>query len=72
MQMRLSVTTEPRDMLDTETRRTTTSVGSVGVAVNGPEDDLFDWDGVDWRAAEEGVRRLRQRIFTASTPSGLA
>jgi hypothetical protein len=37
----------------------------VGV-VNGPEDDLWDWHAVDWRAVEEDVRRLRQRIFTAS------
>lgn len=58
-------------MLDTETMRATTSVGAVGVEVNGPEDDLFDWDGVDWRAAEEGVRRLRQRIFTASQAGDL-
>jgi RNA-directed DNA polymerase len=35
-------------------------------AVNGPEDELFDWDAVDWRACERRVERLRQRIFTAS------
>src|SRR5450759_5213621 len=34
--------------------------------VNGPEDDPLDWHAVGWRAAEEDVRRLRQRIFTAS------
>src|ERR1700681_1551251 len=34
--------------------------------VNGPEDDVLDWDAVDWRRAEDDVRRLRQRIFTAS------
>ncbi|GAA5117157.1 group II intron reverse transcriptase/maturase [Haloechinothrix salitolerans] len=34
--------------------------------VNGPTDESLDWDAVDWRAAEEDVRRLRQRIFTAS------
>src|SRR5665647_3578755 len=34
--------------------------------VNGPEDELLDWHAVGWRAAEEDVRRLRQRIFTAS------
>jgi RNA-directed DNA polymerase len=39
-----------------------TEVGS-GV-VNGPED--FDWDAVDWRQAEDEVRRLRHRIFKAS------
>jgi hypothetical protein len=34
--------------------------------VNGPEDHDLDWDAVDWRTAEDEVRRLRQRIFTAS------
>src|SRR5688572_12498649 len=34
--------------------------------VNGPGDDAFDWHAVDWRAVEGDVRRLRQRIFTAS------
>jgi RNA-directed DNA polymerase len=33
--------------------------------VNGPE-DVPDWDAIDWRACEENVRRLRQRIFKAS------
>lgn len=36
------------------------------VVVNGPKDELLDWDAVDWRACERRVRRLRQRIFTAS------
>jgi RNA-directed DNA polymerase len=34
--------------------------------VNGPEDPSFDWDVVDWRACEQEVRRLRQRIFKAT------
>ena len=37
---------------------------------NGPEDQPRNapsqWDRIDWRAQEEQVRRLRQRIFTAS------
>ena len=37
---------------------------------NGPEDQPRDtpvqWDKIDWRAQEEQVRRLRQRIFTAA------
>jgi hypothetical protein len=33
--------------------------------VNGPEEPL-DWDAIDWRAEEEQVRRLRQRIFKAT------
>ncbi len=37
-----------------------------GVVVNGPEGDILDWDAVGWRVVEDGVRRLRQRIFTAT------
>ena len=37
---------------------------------NGPEDQPHQvpaqWDTIDWRAQEEQVRRLRQRIFTAA------
>jgi RNA-directed DNA polymerase len=33
---------------------------------NGPADEPVDWDAIDWRAVEKDVRRLRQRIFTAS------
>jgi reverse transcriptase-like protein len=36
------------------------------VTVNGPEGDVLDWDAVDWRQVEDDVRRLRQRIFTAT------
>ena len=39
--------------------------------VNGPEDDVLDWDAVDWRQAGDDVRRLRQRIFTASRAGDL-
>ena len=49
---------EPRDKLDTTT-------------VNGPEDEVLDWDAVNWRQAEDNVRRLRQRIFTASKAGDL-
>ena len=35
-------------------------------AVNGPEDAILDWHAIDWRVCEESVRRLRQRIFTAT------
>jgi len=45
---------------------TATATPDAVVVVNGPEDDLLDWDGIDWRTAQEDVRRLRQRIFTAS------
>jgi RNA-directed DNA polymerase len=40
-------------------------------AVNGPEDATLDWDAIDWRACEASVRRLRQRIFTASRAGDL-
>ena len=36
------------------------------VTVNGPEGEVLGWDAVDWRSVEDDVRRLRQRIFTAS------
>jgi len=44
--------------------------GSTDV-VNGPEDDDLDWGQVDWPAVEAEVRRLRQRIFTASQAGDL-
>jgi RNA-directed DNA polymerase len=47
---------EPKGKLD----------AAAAVVVNGPEDEPSGWHAVDWRAAEENVRRLRQRIFTAS------
>ncbi|HET7522813.1 MAG TPA: reverse transcriptase N-terminal domain-containing protein [Acidimicrobiales bacterium] len=53
---------EPKDKLDAATT----------VAVNGPEDAPFDWRQVDWRRVEDEVRRLRQRIFTASKAGDLA
>ena len=53
---------EPEDKLDTATV----------VVVNGPEDAPVDWHAVDWRRVEDDVRRLRQRIFTASKAGDLA
>ena len=41
------------------------------VVVNGPEDDVLDWHEVDWERVEDDVRRLRQRIFTASKAGDL-
>jgi RNA-directed DNA polymerase len=55
---------EPTDKLDAST-------AMVGV-VNGPQDATLDWRQIDWRSAEENVRRLRQRIFTASKAGDLA
>jgi RNA-directed DNA polymerase len=54
-----SVIPEPEDKLDAVN------------AVSGPEDARLDWRQVDWRRAEENVRRLRQRIFTASKAGDL-
>jgi RNA-directed DNA polymerase len=39
--------------------------------VSGPEDDMLDWCQIDWRRVEREVRRLRQRIFTASKAGDL-
>jgi RNA-directed DNA polymerase len=50
--------------------RTATAVASVAV-VNGPRGDELEWSAVDWRSAEDGVRRLRQRIFKASQAGDL-
>src|SRR2546421_12723215 len=55
---------EPKDMLGA------VPTGTVGV-VNGPEGEFPDWHAVDWRAIEDDVRRLRQRIFAASQAGGL-
>src|SRR4029079_1055190 len=41
------------------------------VTVNGPEDEIIDWDAVQWHRVEDDVRRLRQRIFTASQAGDL-
>ena len=54
----MTMTPEPEDKLDT-------------ITVSGPEDVMLDWRQVDWRRAEEHVRRLRQRIFTASKTGDL-
>ncbi|SNR96454.1 RNA-directed DNA polymerase [Haloechinothrix alba] len=54
---------EPKDKLD---------VAPDEGAVNGPEGDSIDWFQMDWDAAEGNVRRLRQRIFTASQAGDLA
>ena len=55
---------EPRDKLDAGTLSVRNVAGGVGA--NGPEDEALEWDAVDWRAAEDRVRRLRQRIFAAT------
>jgi len=56
-----------------EDSRTDGQVGRHGAAVvNGPEGDDLDWRAVDWPQVEDDVRRLRQRIFTASRNGDLS
>ena len=55
------MTPEPKDKLD----------ATASAVVSGPEDAIRDWRQVDWRAVEDQVRRLRQRIFTASKAGDL-
>ena len=59
MEKKMTEIPEPKDKLDTE------------VVVSGPEDDAERWRQVDWRRVEADVRRLRQRIFTASKAGDL-
>jgi RNA-directed DNA polymerase len=66
----MTTTPEPKDKLDAMTM-TATAMPDAAVVVNGPEDDHLDWDAIDWRTAEDDVRRLRQRIFTASQAGDL-
>jgi RNA-directed DNA polymerase len=60
-----------------QTSRTEGQVGRRGdldneaAAVNGLEGEVLDWWRVDWRNAEDNVRRLRQRIFTATRAGDL-
>ena len=56
VEKKMTKTPEPEDTLD----------AAANVAVNEPEDAPFDWRQADWRRVEDDVRRLRQRIFTAS------
>jgi RNA-directed DNA polymerase len=57
-----TMTPEPEDKLD--------AGAVIAAAVSGPE-DVSGWHAVDWRACENNVRRLRQRIFTASKAGDL-
>ena len=65
---------EPKDKLDAMTTQTVSAAPTAtsgADVVNGPEDELTDWPSIDWRTVEDDVRRLRQRIFTASQAGDL-
>jgi len=62
----MSVRPEPKGKLGTMVRQRVATVVRRAVVVNGPEDVVLKWDAVNWRSAEDDVRRLRQRIFAAS------
>jgi RNA-directed DNA polymerase len=63
--LKLDATTTPTVSADS-------AVAVAGISVaNGPEGDLTDWLSIDWRVVERDVRRLRQRIFTASQAGDL-
>lgn len=72
---------EPKDKLDGMTTSSPAATAAApsspscslsGVVVlNGPEDDPTDWLSIDWQTVERDVRRLRQRIFTATQAGDL-
>jgi len=66
----MTTTPEPKDKLDTMSEMAF-AAAMAALGVNGPEDDTLDWAAIDWRAAEKNVRRLRQRIFTATQAGDL-
>ncbi|WP_245790964.1 group II intron reverse transcriptase/maturase [Streptomyces monashensis] len=57
--------------MDTQTQLREAQAECSDAVVNGPEGRGFDWDAVNWRIVEEDVRRLRQRIFSASEAGDL-
>jgi RNA-directed DNA polymerase len=66
---------EPKDKLDANAAVSIPAAAAcrVGdVTANGPEGDAIDWLAIDWRQVEDDVRRLRQRIFTATQAGDLS
>ena len=61
---KMTTPSEPTDKLD--------AAPALASGVSGPKDPNPDWHQIDWRRAEREVRRLRQRIFTASRAGDLA
>jgi len=60
---KMTMPSEPTDILD--------AAPALAGGVSGPEDPGEGWHQIDWRRAEREVRRLRQRIFTASRAGDL-
>jgi RNA-directed DNA polymerase len=70
----MTATPEPKDKFDTLATARVEALDAADpnvAAVNGPDDELLDWPSIDWRRIEDDVRRLRQRIFTASQAGDL-
>ena len=65
----MEATPEPKDKLDADLASVADAAGAA--AVNGPEGEILDWALSTGRAVEDDVRRLRQRIFTASQAGDL-
>jgi RNA-directed DNA polymerase len=61
---KMTMPSEPTDKLD--------AAPALAGGVSGPKDPNLDWHQIDWRRAEREVRRLRQRIFTASRAGDVA
>ena len=75
MKTQSSTTPEPKDKLDAKATKTADAAHAATPAVaaaNGPEDEITDWLSIDWQQVEDDVRRLRQRIFTATQAGNLA
>jgi len=69
-----STTPEPKDKLDAKATKTADAAQADTPAIaaaNGPEDEITDWLSIDWQQVENDVRRLRQRIFTATQAGNL-
>src|ERR1700759_1958951 len=73
------MTSEPKGKLDIVAMKTGTAGAALPApavsrddTVNGPEDEITDWSSINWRRVEDDVRRMRQRIFTASQAGDLA
>jgi RNA-directed DNA polymerase len=62
----MTATPAPKDKLGAVAVPAAAAAAGGDATANGPEGESLDWQTIDWAAAEKSVRRLRQRIFTAS------